>query len=123
MRSRAFQSSEARVVLSGLAFPKSPRWRDGRLWICNWAAQEIVAVNPEGGSEGMHFIFKLPSVEEAATIRHFVGLAKRRVLSEAELERLRQTGFRSGGAQTSEKQSRTIRRLPTYRADASEGKF
>ena len=28
MRSRAFPSSEARVVLSGLAFPESPRWRD-----------------------------------------------------------------------------------------------
>ena len=51
MRSTAFPSSEARVVLSGLAFPESPRWRDGRLWFCNWAAQEIVAVNPEGGSE------------------------------------------------------------------------
>ena len=38
MRSRAFPSSEARVLLSGLAFPESPRWRDGRLWVCNWAA-------------------------------------------------------------------------------------
>ena len=51
MRSRAFPSSEARVLLSGLAFPKSPRWCDGRLWVCNWGAQEIVAVDPEGGSE------------------------------------------------------------------------
>ena len=51
MRSRAFPSSEARVLLSGLAFPESPRWRDGRLWVCNWGAQEIVAVDPEGGSE------------------------------------------------------------------------
>ena len=51
MRSRAFTSSEARVLLSGLAFPESPRWRDGRLWVCNWGAQEIVAVDPEGGSE------------------------------------------------------------------------
>ena len=51
MRSRAFPSSEARVLLSGLAFPKSPRWCDGRPWVCNWGAQEIVAVDPEGGSE------------------------------------------------------------------------
>jgi sugar lactone lactonase YvrE len=49
MRSRAFPSSEARVLLSGLAFPESPRWCDGRLWVCNWGAQEIVAVDPEGG--------------------------------------------------------------------------
>ena len=51
MRSRAFPSSEARVLLSGLAFPESPRWCEGRLWVCNWGAQEIVAVDPEGGSE------------------------------------------------------------------------
>ncbi len=48
MRSKAFPSSEARVLFSGLAFPESPRWRDGRLWVCNWGAQEIVAVDPEG---------------------------------------------------------------------------
>src|SRR5271166_4506788 len=51
MRSSAFPPSEARVLLSGLAFPESPRWCDGRLWVCNWGAQEIVAVDPEGGSE------------------------------------------------------------------------
>ena len=51
MRSRAFPSSEARVLFSGLAFPESPRWREGRLWLCNWGAQEIVAVNPEGCSD------------------------------------------------------------------------
>ena len=50
MRLRAFPSPEAQVLLSGLAFPESPRSRDGRLWICNWGAQEIVAVDPEGGT-------------------------------------------------------------------------
>ncbi len=48
MRSKALPSSEARVLFSGLAFPESPRWRDGRVWVCNWGAQEIVAVDPEG---------------------------------------------------------------------------
>ena len=43
MRSRAFPSSEARVVLSGLAFPELPRWCDGRLWVCNWGAPELFA--------------------------------------------------------------------------------
>src|SRR5271169_414457 len=51
MRSRAFPSSEARVLFSGLAFPESPRWRDGRLWVCNWGEQNVVAVDPEGCSE------------------------------------------------------------------------
>jgi sugar lactone lactonase YvrE len=51
MRTRAAASSEARVLFSGLAFPESPRWRDGRLWICNWGAQEIVAIDREGRSD------------------------------------------------------------------------
>ena len=51
MRTRAAPSPETRVLYSGLAFPESPRWRDGRLWICNWGAQEIVAVDREGRSE------------------------------------------------------------------------
>ena len=51
MRSKAFPSSEARVLLSGLAFPESPRWSNDRLWVCNWGAQEIFAVDPEGGSD------------------------------------------------------------------------
>jgi hypothetical protein len=79
-------------------------FRRHRWWTNAKAALKPFAeISNDGDDEGMHFIFKLPSVEEAATIRHFVGLAKRRVLSEAELERLRRTGFRSGGAQTSEK--------------------
>ena len=35
----------ARVLLNGLAFPESPRWRDDRLWVCNWGAQQIIAVD------------------------------------------------------------------------------
>ena len=50
MRSKAFPSSEAQVLLNGLAFPESPRWSDDRLWVCNWGAQEIMAVDPERGS-------------------------------------------------------------------------
>jgi sugar lactone lactonase YvrE len=42
---------EARVLLTGLAIGESPRWHEGRLWFCNWGAQEIVAVDAEGGSE------------------------------------------------------------------------
>lgn len=36
--------SEPRVLLTGLAIGESPRWHDGRLWLCNWCTQEIVAV-------------------------------------------------------------------------------
>jgi sugar lactone lactonase YvrE len=37
--------------MSGLAIGESPRWHEGRLWLCNWLAQEIVAVDLEGRSQ------------------------------------------------------------------------
>jgi sugar lactone lactonase YvrE len=42
---------EPQVLLSGLAFGESPRWHDGRLWVSDWGAQEILAVDPDGQSE------------------------------------------------------------------------
>jgi sugar lactone lactonase YvrE len=35
-------------VLDGLGFPESTRWRNGRVWLCNWGAGEVLAVT-EGG--------------------------------------------------------------------------
>jgi sugar lactone lactonase YvrE len=37
--------------MTGLAYGESPRWHGGRLWVCNWGAQEVVAVDLDGGSE------------------------------------------------------------------------
>lgn len=45
--------SETRVVLDGLGFPESTRWRDGRIWLCNWGAGEVLAVTPDGQREVM----------------------------------------------------------------------
>jgi sugar lactone lactonase YvrE len=45
--------SEIRVVADGLGFPESTRWRDGRAWICNWGAGEVLAVSSDGGREVM----------------------------------------------------------------------
>jgi sugar lactone lactonase YvrE len=42
---------ELRTLMTGLAFGESPRWHEGRLWLCNWGAQEIVAVDLDGVSE------------------------------------------------------------------------
>jgi sugar lactone lactonase YvrE len=39
--------------LTGLAFGESPRWRENRLWFCNWGMQEVVAVDRDGESEVM----------------------------------------------------------------------
>jgi sugar lactone lactonase YvrE len=39
------------IVSRGLALGESPRWHDGRLWVCDWGAQEIVTVGLDGGRE------------------------------------------------------------------------
>ena len=43
--------SAPRAVLEGIAFGESPRWHDGRLWFCDWAAEELIAVDPRGRAE------------------------------------------------------------------------
>ena len=41
------------MVLDGLGFPESTRWREGRVWLCNWGAGEVLAVAVDGGCEVM----------------------------------------------------------------------
>ncbi|MDP9328622.1 MAG: SMP-30/gluconolactonase/LRE family protein [Actinomycetota bacterium] len=43
--------SEPQILLDGLAFPESPRWHDDRLWVSDWGAHEVIAVDLEGTSE------------------------------------------------------------------------
>jgi sugar lactone lactonase YvrE len=43
--------TELRTLMTGLAFGESPRWHDGRLWVSDWAAHEVIAVDPDGRSE------------------------------------------------------------------------
>jgi sugar lactone lactonase YvrE len=38
------------LLIDGLGIPESTRWRQGRLWLCNWGAGEILAVAPGGES-------------------------------------------------------------------------
>jgi sugar lactone lactonase YvrE len=45
--------SEIRVLADGLGFPESTRWRDGRAWLCNWGAGEVLAVGDDGEREVM----------------------------------------------------------------------
>ena len=42
---------EMHTLLTDLAFGESPRWHDGRLWVADWGAQEILAVTLEGKRE------------------------------------------------------------------------
>ena len=41
------------VLLDTLRIGESPRWHDGRLWVCNWGAAEVLAVTTTGASERM----------------------------------------------------------------------
>jgi sugar lactone lactonase YvrE len=42
---------DPQVLLTGLAFPESPRWHDGRLWFANWGTGEVIAVDANGVHE------------------------------------------------------------------------
>jgi sugar lactone lactonase YvrE len=50
---RKHRLDETNVLLGGLGFPESTRWRGGRVWLCNWGAGEVLAVTPDGGREVM----------------------------------------------------------------------
>jgi sugar lactone lactonase YvrE len=43
----------SKVLLSGLKIGESARWHDGRLWLSNWGAYQVLAVDLEGKSEVM----------------------------------------------------------------------
>src|SRR4051812_3351634 len=37
------------TIKTGLVMGESPRWHDGRLWVCDWGAGEILAMDADGG--------------------------------------------------------------------------
>jgi sugar lactone lactonase YvrE len=39
------------ILLSGISFGESPRWHEGRLWFCDWGAEELIAVDLDGRRE------------------------------------------------------------------------
>jgi len=51
MSSKPFPTPEVQALLTGLAMGESPRWHEDRLWLSDWGAQEIVAVDLDGKSE------------------------------------------------------------------------
>lgn len=84
--------------------------RSARWWANAKAALKLFAdLANDGDDEGVLFLDRLPTAEEAETIRHYVGLAKKRVLSDEERERLASLGHRFQkrsdveGAQTGQK--------------------
>ncbi|KRB31939.1 SMP-30/gluconolactonase/LRE family protein [Mesorhizobium sp. Root172] len=50
---RISSGTKARLITEGLAFGESPRWHEGRLWVCNWGTGEIMAVDADSNREIM----------------------------------------------------------------------
>jgi sugar lactone lactonase YvrE len=42
---------DLRVIISDLVFPESPRWHGGRLWVSDWGAHEVHALDLDGADE------------------------------------------------------------------------
>jgi sugar lactone lactonase YvrE len=51
--------TELHTVMTGLAFGESPRWHEGRLWLCDWVAGEVLAAGADGTSE---VVLRMPSL-------------------------------------------------------------
>ena len=45
--------ADAQVLLTGLSFGESPRWHEGRLWLADWGAGEVLAVDAAGQRDVM----------------------------------------------------------------------
>lgn len=43
--------TDVHTLKADLAMGESPRWHDGRLWLSDWGAQEVLSVDLEGRSE------------------------------------------------------------------------
>jgi sugar lactone lactonase YvrE len=43
--------SAPQILITGVAMGESPRWHDGRLWLSDWGAEEVLAVDLEGNRE------------------------------------------------------------------------
>lgn len=52
--------SEPHTLMTGIEFPESPRWHDGRLWFSDWGAHAVIALDPDGTSEVVVSVSSFP---------------------------------------------------------------
>jgi len=52
--------TELTLLAGEIALGESPRWHDGRIWLSDWAAQEILAVDLDGKREVMARVQSFP---------------------------------------------------------------
>jgi sugar lactone lactonase YvrE len=46
-------TDQPQVLLSGLSFPESARWHEGRFWFADWGTNEVMAVGADGKAQTM----------------------------------------------------------------------
>jgi sugar lactone lactonase YvrE len=49
-----------RTLMEGIGLGESPRWHQGRLWFSDWVAHQVIALDPDGGSEVMAEVDAFP---------------------------------------------------------------
>ena len=92
-------SGHVYAVPGALDQPKRPGFaifvmtESARAWTFAQRALSFAKVIADGDAEGGLFLDRLPTKVEAALIRRYCGIPKRREVSEAELDRLRSVGF------------------------------
>ena len=71
-------------LLTDLAFPESPRWHDGRLWLADWGTHEVIAVDLDGKSEVVTEVASFPFSIDWLPDGHLLALSAkdRRLLRE-----------------------------------------
>jgi len=52
--------SNADVLMKGIVFGESPRWHDGRLWLSDWGAGQVLALNADGSHEVVASVASFP---------------------------------------------------------------
>lgn len=65
------------IILGGLAMPHSPRWHEGRLWVLNSGAGELLVIDPATGSSDV--VCRLPGYLRGLCLvgtHALVGLSK-----------------------------------------------
>jgi sugar lactone lactonase YvrE len=74
------------VLTTGIAFGESPRWHDGRIWLSDWASQELLAVGPDGAREVMAKVASFPFCFDRLPDGRLlvVNAAERRLMLQAE---------------------------------------
>jgi sugar lactone lactonase YvrE len=48
------------IVLDGLVFGESPRWRGGRLWVSDWGANQVIRLDGDRGGEVVAEVASFP---------------------------------------------------------------